>query len=172
MPRECHASGGLLTLQSGRLICLGQGDRNALLQVGQILKTSLRGIAVNWELTAVGRDDDFQIGAILEIDPTRIEQVQGYHLTIQSTRIELAAHDSAGLFYGIQILGQIISQNARTGVLPQLTINDWPDFSERGFLLNISRGKVPTMEALYRLVDVIASLKLNQLQLYTEAAFA
>src|SRR6185369_4793545 len=39
-------------------------------------------------------------------------------------------------------------------------------------MLDISRDKVPTMKTLYELVDLLASWKINQLQLYTEHTFA
>jgi len=39
-------------------------------------------------------------------------------------------------------------------------------------MLDISRCKVPTMDTLFQLVDTLASLKFNQLQLYTEHTFA
>ena len=39
-------------------------------------------------------------------------------------------------------------------------------------MLDISRDKVPTMETLYALVDLLAGWKINQLQLYTEHTFA
>jgi hypothetical protein len=53
-----------------------------------------------------------------------------------------------------------------------LAISDYPDFSARGLMLDISRCKVPTLESLMRLVDLLAGLKINQLQLYTEHTFA
>lgn len=56
--------------------------------------------------------------------------------------------------------------------LPCLSISDWPDFPNRGIMLDISRDKVPTMKTLFRLVDLMAEWKLNQLQLYTEHTFA
>ena len=37
---------------------------------------------------------------------------------------------------------------------------------------DISRGKVPTMETLYDLIDLLASWKVNQFQLYMEHTFA
>src|SRR5207342_333696 len=49
---------------------------------------------------------------------------------------------------------------------------DWPDFAVRGVMLDISRDKVPTMATLYEMVNLFASLKINQLQLYTEHTFA
>jgi hypothetical protein len=39
-------------------------------------------------------------------------------------------------------------------------------------MLDISRDKVPTMQTLFELVDLLAHLKINQLQLYTEHTFA
>ncbi|HEY3243438.1 MAG TPA: beta-N-acetylhexosaminidase [Phycisphaerae bacterium] len=46
-----------------------------------------------------------------------------------------------------------------------------PDFAHRGLLLDVSRGKVPTLDTLRHLADRMAELKLNQLQLYIEHAF-
>jgi len=172
-PQKCRPDlNDSLPLKHGRMIWLRNGDRDALLQAGRIVQSALIGSAGSWDLTAFGRDEDVRIGATLEIDPDRIHHVQGYRLRIQPARIELVARDEAGLFYGAQTFRQIAAQSARSGHLPCLTIEDWPDFPHRGFLLDISRDKVPTMETLFRLVDLMASLKLNQLQLYTEAAFA
>ena len=39
-------------------------------------------------------------------------------------------------------------------------------------MLDVSRCKVPTLDTLFELVDMLAGLKLNQLQLYTEHTFA
>ena len=39
-------------------------------------------------------------------------------------------------------------------------------------MLDISRNRVPTMQTLLELVDLLASWKINQLQLYTEHTFA
>ncbi len=59
-----------------------------------------------------------------------------------------------------------------TSSLPALRISDWPDFPNRGVMLDISRDRVPTMQTLLELVDLLASWKINQLQLYTEHTFA
>jgi hypothetical protein len=101
-----------------------------------------------------------------------IGRPQGYRLHIQSDgTIQLTGHDAAGLFYARQTLAQIQRQ-CDGDPLPLVTIEDDPDFSVRGFMLDISRDKVPTMATLYRLVDELAALKINQLQLYTEHTFA
>ncbi len=41
-----------------------------------------------------------------------------------------------------------------------------------GYQLDVSRCKVPKMETIYRIVDILADLRYNQFQLYTEHTFA
>ncbi|MDR1816675.1 MAG: family 20 glycosylhydrolase [Puniceicoccales bacterium] len=47
-----------------------------------------------------------------------------------------------------------------------------PAFAVRGFMLDISRCKVPTLETLRLLIRQLAALRFNQLQLYTEHTYA
>ncbi len=95
---------------------------------------------------------------------------QGYSLLIDAGRIEIEARESAGLHYGVATLIQLLDQFGRR--LPALRCRDWPDFPARGVMLDISRDKVPTMETLYDLVDMLSTWKINQFQLYTEHTFA
>jgi hypothetical protein len=108
----------------------------------------------------------------LSVDTT-LQHHQEYHLTIDSTSINITGKDEAALFYGKQTLKQIISYHISTKQpIPCLTISDWPDFERRGYMLDISRDKVPTMETLYHMIDLLASWKINEFQLYTEHTFA
>jgi hypothetical protein len=107
----------------------------------------------------------------VKIAPT-LSRPQGYRVEIdEQGDAKITVHDDAGLFYANKTLEQIQRQ-LRHGPLQAMVIEDWPDFLVRGFMLDISRDKVPTMGSLYKLVDLLAELKLNQLQLYTEHAFA
>lgn len=106
------------------------------------------------------------------VQPDSIPHAQGYILAITAGEILLTGHDAAGLFYAEQTLAQIRRQFADTGKLPVVRIEDWPDFPNRGVMLDVARDKVPTMETLFAYVDMFASLKFNQLQLYTEHTFA
>lgn len=45
-------------------------------------------------------------------------------------------------------------------------------FEVRGYMLDISRDRVPTLSTLRLVVDILARYRYNQLQLYTEHAFA
>ena len=95
---------------------------------------------------------------------------QGYRLTSSPKGIALEASDEAGAFYGLQTLRQFMAQGGAR--LPRFSITDHPDFPQRGVMLDVSRAKVPTMDTLFKLVDRLAALKLNQLQLYIEHTFA
>jgi hypothetical protein len=72
--------------------------------------------------------------------------------------------------YAEETLRQIRAQSDAT--LPALRIDDAPDFPVRGTLLDVSRDRVPTRETLARLVELLALLRLNHLELYTEHTFA
>lgn len=96
---------------------------------------------------------------------------QGFCLRINADSIELEASDSSGLFYGRQVLEEILEHHVE-GQIPCCRIMDWPDFSSRGYMLDISRDRVPTLEHLIHLVNYLSKLRYNQLQLYTEHTFA
>jgi hexosaminidase len=94
---------------------------------------------------------------------------QAYSLTITPDGIILYADAPIGLFYAVQTLRQLVRLHGAD--LPALTIQDWPTLPHRGLMLDISRGKVPTLETLRELVAELAHYKLNVLQLYTEHTF-
>jgi len=95
---------------------------------------------------------------------------QGYELRIGSDGVELSGGDEAGLFYGEATLAQLARQHG--GSLPTGSVRDHPDLPVRGVMLDISRDKVPTADSLRGLIDRLASLKVNQVQLYSEHTFA
>ncbi len=110
-------------------------------------------------------------GAQVRIDPALIAHAQGYRLLVRPQGIVILAHDDAAAFYAAITLRQLLRQ-APGRRLPCLRTEDWPDLPVRGYMLDISRDRVPTMPRLLRLVDFLAELKINQLQLYTEHTFA
>lgn len=113
-------------------------------------------------------------GIHVQTDETLNETFQdreSYRLSISSGQIEIAAKEYMGVFHALQTLRQIFRQ-AENGAVPCMVIRDWPDYTNRGVMIDISRDRVPTMETLYRLIDMWTELKYNQLQLYTEHTFA
>lgn len=95
---------------------------------------------------------------------------QGYTLSISDHGVQLVAADDAGVFYGTMTLRQLARNHA--GGLPIGTVSDWPDLTERGVMIDISRDKVPTMDTLLELIDRLAEWKINHVELYAEHTFA
>lgn len=115
-------------------------------------------------------DAAFPSGGMPRVRVTaRPGSAESYALRIEPGRITIEGHGGPGLFYGLQTLKQLVRQYGR--VLPALDIEDEPFYAHRGFYLDISRGRVPRVAWLKRLIDRLAALKYNQLQLYFEHPF-
>jgi hypothetical protein len=130
---------------------------------------------LTWEIVAGKSVPQDQIGLVLRVASENVTHPQGYELDVTPDSILIEAHDEAGVFYGICSLIQILEScapHAPHSTLPALRITDWPDFPVRGVMLDVSRDKVPTLDTLLALVDMLAGWKINQLQLYTEHTFA
>jgi hypothetical protein len=93
-----------------------------------------------------------------------------YRLTVAPDGVEMRSPSSQGLFRAAATLIQLIHNDSRR--VSCVDIIDWPDFPVRGFYHDVTRGRVPTLNSLKRLVDTLAFYKLNHLQLYVEHAFA
>jgi hypothetical protein len=95
---------------------------------------------------------------------------QGYSLVRDAGGTQISYRDDAGLRYAHQTLDQLRAD-------PELAhravrVRDWPDFAVRGFMLDVSRDRVPTRRTLRRYVEILAAARMNQLELYTEHTFA
>jgi hypothetical protein len=101
---------------------------------------------------------------------------QGFEIELGPATAVLRHADAAGLRYGGATLDQLRRPGPAaagvTGRLPGLLVRDGPDIPVRGYMLDISRDRVPTRATLGRIVDLMALARLNQLQLYTEHTFA
>ncbi len=99
-------------------------------------------------------------------DPAIAEE--GYRIEIGENGVIISASYEAGVFYAFKTLIQLVNQfGAR---LPYTEIEDKPYFKIRGYLFDISRDKIPTLDTLKEKVDMLADLKINHLELYIEGA--
>lgn len=96
---------------------------------------------------------------------------EAYRLKIDAHGVHVEAGSETGAFHAVQTLRQIFRQ-LRDGFLPFLEIHDWPDFAERGLYYDVCRGRVPKLERLFELVELLSYYKINQFQLYIEHTFA
>jgi hexosaminidase len=170
-PRNMNVTQEFCELKPNRYIYLSGPNKKSLRQTGLIIQEALSCVGPRMELVMSEGTNKDSIAVTCFVNPNLISRQEGYRLKISPSQINIAAHDDAGVFYAAMTLRQICRQ-VPTGKLPCLQIDDWPDFAHRGIQLDVTRDKVPTMETLYKLVDMFASWKINQLQLYTEHAFA
>lgn len=96
---------------------------------------------------------------------------EGYIIEAGPDALVLAANSSAGIYYGIQTLRQIIGMKPGRAGIDGISLADWPDFRYRGVMHDVTRGKVPTLATLKGLIEYFGSLKVNVLQLYVEHTF-
>ncbi len=91
---------------------------------------------------------------------------EGYHIVIGKAGVDITGGSDRGLYYGLQTLRQLIRQFGLE--LPAMRIDDWPEMALRGVYHDISRGRVPTVETLLYMIELLAHLKINTFSLYIE----
>lgn len=115
---------------------------------------------------------------------------QAYRLTIGCDEIVVEATTEAGFFNATQTLRQLYRFNALKNAngnlfetqwqmtrsvgkveIPCMVITDWPNLEYRGWLDDISRGPIPTMDFLKKEIEILSYYKLNFFNLYTEHVF-
>jgi len=100
------------------------------------------------------------------IIPLHTLEKEEYLLSVCETGAVIRASCDEGIFRAATTLWQLLRDHA--GRFPYVVIKDKPDFERRGYMLDISRGRKPRMEAIKQMVDFMAALKYNEFQLYME----
>ena len=88
-----------------------------------------------------------------------------YYLDVEADKITIRASSDCGVFRASSSLIQLADSN---GKFPLCSVHDSPDFEKRAYMLDISRGRIPKKETVVFLIDLLAKLKYNELQLYME----
>jgi hexosaminidase len=107
----------------------------------------------------------------LVIDSSKA-QGEGYEVVVSPTSAVVTAGTSAGLFYGVQTLRQMLPASVehpaavgRRLWLPLGRVQDAPRFEWRGMMLDVSRHFLPP-PAVKRFIDLISLYKVNRLHLH------
>ncbi len=91
---------------------------------------------------------------------------QEYRLTMNPGTATIRYNSDEGLHYALVTL-KVLMINYRNNI-PCAYIQDSPDLPVRGVMLDISRNKVPTLQTLIGIVELLGDLKYNHLELYIE----
>jgi N-acetyl-beta-hexosaminidase len=166
-PKEITYGAGSFELNRKTALCLEPGCGRREYDAASMLQKDISRLSI------------LKPGISFACEPDRANRIQlfkkdvapfAYTLDVRPDGIDVAAGTDENLFYGVQTLRQLI---ASAGLrIPELSIRDFADFPNRGFMHDVTRGKVPKLDTLKDLADRAAYYKLNQLQLYIEHTFA
>jgi len=102
-------------------------------------------------------------------DRTGTDSRESYTLIISNNGAEIRARSSAGVYYAVQTIRQLVEEGAGGSFLPEVVIHDWPALAYRGFMMDTSHGPLPTEDEIKRQINFLARWKANQYYLYSEA---
>jgi hypothetical protein len=165
VPRRALAGRGRFALR-GAPIVLAAGASDADFAAALRLRDALeRRCGARLPVECHARSDD--LGPCLALRREG-DAGEAYRLRVAPDGVLAVGQGPGGLLYAVETLAQLADGRGR---LPACEIEDAPDLALRGLMLDVSRGKVPTLASLERLCDLCLRLKLNVLMLYTEHVF-
>lgn len=139
------------------------------LPIAERLQSAAAEAAVRLELSTGAKDHPRL--AICATQSTKVpNKPDAYKLSISKNAVTVTYRQTAGLRAAAATIRQLLKQYGRK--LPCLEITDFADFERRGIMLDISRGRVPSLDTLLDLVEHLADFKINEFQLYIEHTFA
>ena len=163
-PKEFTIKRGALDL-TGMPIVLSQNSVR-LARAADALRREIAAVCGVWPTLRVGE----QTPGCIYIAAGEDKSSDAYVITVDKHGVSAAAIGERGAFCAIQTLRQLVMLCGAK--IPFCEIGDEPDYADRGFYHDVTRGRVPKLETLKALVDELALYKYNSLQLYVEDAFA
>jgi hexosaminidase len=95
---------------------------------------------------------------------------EAYTIKVTPSGAEIAANSSAGQFYGVQTLLQLVEGQGTEAAIPEVEIQDWPSLAYRGTMVDMSHGPLPREDEIKRQIDFISRWKGNQYFFYSETS--
>ncbi len=135
-----------------------QASRPLGLDLPEELRALAAPLAESWA-------EDFRAGGTdVHFSKDQALPAEGYRLRVDGEGAVVEYSAPAGVFYALMTLRQL----TLGGEAPCCWVEDAPALKLRGYLLDVGRGKIPTLDTLKQTVDLLVSLKYNHLQLYME----
>ena len=94
---------------------------------------------------------------------------ESYRIAADAASVVVTGADAAGLFYGVQTLGQLVARDGDSFTIPAVQITDAPRFAYRGVRLDVARH-FHSVETVQAYIDRASSLKFNALHLHLSDA--
>ena len=152
---------GILSLPTQGNIIINPSDEKVLSSTALILKDDLREL-LGWEYDiSIGKAKKNDIYLSLS-KPDKQLGKEGYTLSIMN-KVSIEAPTTQGVFWGTRTLLQMIHRQKEK--LVKGTIRDWPEFSNRGFMLDVGR-KFFNLDYLKQQIKVLSFYKMNEFQIH------
>ena len=173
IPASVEMNKGTFRLD-GKTIIIADTTKKDIKHIAERLKHTIDS-ATGYELPvhlSTGSKTSQAITLILDNDHLPYMSSEGYFLSVSGQQVQLKAPTTAGLFYGMQSLLQLlpaeIYQTDYTLVpqdtewtIPAVTIKDHPRFKYRGLHLDVSRHFFP-VSFIKEYIDLLAMHKMNR----------
>jgi len=168
MPRTITPQDGLFLIDHNTSIMLDVKQDDNDLETAKLLQQEIKQvIAITLPIKKVHQSTgELSKNCIYFHNDHVTRGEEAYQLTVKSNKITISACSNRAFLYGAATLIQLCK--IYRGEIGCVDIADEPSYANRGHMLDVSRGRVPTMESLKLLVDRLALYKINQLQLYME----
>ena len=166
-PVSVNATGDRFEISGSPTIYFDENG-DGLEQVAEYLSNELNRISgVESQVQSTGEMPRSGIYLSVDAEDSELSE-EGYELNIGNELISIQAGTAAGCFYGVQTLLQTLpaagSQDTPL-VIASGTIRDFPEFSYRGAMLDVSRHFFHVDE-VKRFIDFLAAYKMNVLHLH------
>ncbi|RYF65255.1 MAG: beta-N-acetylhexosaminidase, partial [Cytophagaceae bacterium] len=163
-PQSMQAGAGQFTITAKTQLAV----LTPVAEVRQMVQTSLPGLRIN-DLAKPINNITVRLAPVANIGR------EGYELVVSPTGIRLTAPETAGIFYGLQTLRQLLPAErerpgfrftgtsvatSKSGVIPAVIIRDQPRFGWRGMMLDVSRSFF-TKDYVKQFIDLMARYKYN-----------
>ena len=156
--------------RKSRIVAAGGGHAGTLTTAKQLAAILRPSTGYALPVTSSRHTKDGDIVLSLGHDPAL--GAEGYRLDVRRDTVRLRAGTSAGLFYGVQTLRQLLppwiespTERPAPWTIAPVQITDYPRYEYRGVMLDIARHFEPP-EAVKRLIDDASAFKINRLHLH------
>lgn len=174
-PQEVHYGDGTLPLARLEIRLTSKPDPEDQFAAQLLADQLSRLVGVNLRITTGGHGPAIRLirdlpGQPMDTPNSGANSSESYSIQVSRSGAEIHATASAGLFYGVQTLLQLIEGRGSEAGLPLVTIRDWPTMARRGFMMDLSHGQILKVEEIERQLDLLARYKANQYFFYSEAS--
>lgn len=164
MPHSLKYGEGAFPLNYDTCITLVRTEPSALLYA-QMLRDAIQTFA-GLMLSILGGEAR-QGEIVLTMDDSLPEDT--YCLSVRPDGATVTGGSDEALLHGVMTLRQHVQRYGAQ--LPAMEAKDHPDLKNRGYYLDCSRGRVPTLKTLKRVADLLCQYKINEWQLYVEHTY-